>query len=80
MEYYSPTRRNKIAPFAETWIDLEIVIKIEISQKEKNKYHNNIAYTWNLEKWYKRTNLKAGTETQVERTNLRTPRGNNGVG
>ena len=27
MEYYSPIRRNKTVPFAETWIDLEIVIE-----------------------------------------------------
>ena len=26
-------------PFAETWMDLEIVIQSEVSQKEKNKYH-----------------------------------------
>ena len=32
-------KRNEIVPFAETWMDLEIVIQSEISQKEKNKYH-----------------------------------------
>ena len=25
-------------PFAEMWMDLEIVIQSEVSQKEKNKY------------------------------------------
>ena len=25
-------------PFAETWVDLEIVIQCEVSQKEKDKY------------------------------------------
>ena len=38
MEYYSAIKRNKIVPFAETWIDLETVIQSEVSQKEKNKY------------------------------------------
>ena len=38
MEYYSAIKRNKIVPFAETWMDLETVIQSEISQKEKNKY------------------------------------------
>ena len=38
MEYYSAIKRNKIVPFAETWMDLEIVIESEVSQKEKNKY------------------------------------------
>ena len=38
MEYYSAIRRNKIVPFAETWMDLETVIQSEVSQKEKDKY------------------------------------------
>ena len=36
MEYYSAIRRNKTVPFAEMWMDLEIVIQSEVSQKEKN--------------------------------------------
>ena len=39
MEYYSAIKRNEIVPFAETWMDLEIVIHSEVSQREKNKYH-----------------------------------------
>ena len=39
IEYYSGIKRNKIVPFAETWIDLETVIQSEVSQKEKTKYH-----------------------------------------
>ena len=27
MEYYSAIKRNKIVPFAETWMDLETVIE-----------------------------------------------------
>ena len=38
MEYYSAIKRNKTVPFAEMWMDLEIVIQSEISKKEKNKY------------------------------------------
>ena len=37
MEYYSAIKGNKIGPFAEMWIDLEIVILSEVSQKEKNR-------------------------------------------
>ena len=39
LEYYTAIKRNEIGSFLETWMDLEIVIQSEISQKEKNKYH-----------------------------------------
>ena len=39
MEYYSAINRNETGSFVETWMDLETVIRSEISQKEKNKYH-----------------------------------------
>ena len=32
-------KKNKIMPFAATWMDLEIVIPSEISQTQKDKYH-----------------------------------------
>ena len=32
-------KKERIESFAETWMDLEIVIESEVSQKEKNKYH-----------------------------------------
>ena len=38
MKYYSAIRKNEIMPFAATWIDLQIVILTEVSQKEKDKY------------------------------------------
>ena len=47
MEYYSAIKTNEIMPFAATWIDLEIVTVSEVSQTEKDKYHD-IAYMWNL--------------------------------
>ena len=31
-------KQNEIMPFAATWMDLEIIILSEISQKEKDKY------------------------------------------
>ena len=39
MEYYLTIKKNKIMPFAATWMQLEIVILSEVSQKEKDKYH-----------------------------------------
>ena len=38
MEYYSAMKRNEIELFVVRWIDLESVIRSEVSQKEKNKY------------------------------------------
>ena len=37
MGYYSAIKMNEIMPFAATWIQLEIIIQSEISQKDK--YH-----------------------------------------
>ena len=39
MEYYLAIKKNEIMPFAATWLDLEIIILSEVSQKEKHKYH-----------------------------------------
>ena len=39
MEYYLAIKKNKIMPFAATWMELETLILIEVSQKEKEKYH-----------------------------------------
>ena len=36
MEYYSAITKNKIMPFAVTWMDLEIVILSEVSQRKTN--------------------------------------------
>ena len=40
MEYYSAIKRNETGSFVETWMDLEMVIQSEVSQKEKT----NIVY------------------------------------
>ena len=39
MEYYSTIKKNKIMPFAATWMELGILILSEVSQKEKDRYH-----------------------------------------
>ena len=39
VEHHSATEKNEMMPFAATWMDLEIIILSEVSQKEKDKYH-----------------------------------------
>ena len=64
MEYYSAIKENEIMPFAATWIDIEIIIWSEISQKERHVLHD-ITYMWNLK--YGRNELicKIGTESDT---------------
>ena len=39
IEYYSAIKKNKIMPFAATWMELETLILSEMCQKNKDKYH-----------------------------------------
>ena len=45
MEYYSAIKKNEIMPFEATWMDLEIIILSEVSQRQ---IPYDIAYMWNL--------------------------------
>ena len=38
-EYYSAIKKKETTPFAVTWMQLEIIIMSEVSQKEKDNYH-----------------------------------------
>ena len=39
MEYYSAIKKNEIMPFAVTWMDIEVIIRRELNQTEKEKHH-----------------------------------------
>ena len=39
MEYYSAVKKNEVMSSEASWMDLEIVILSEVSQREKEKYH-----------------------------------------
>ena len=56
-------------PFAATWMDLEMVIPSEVSQREKDKYY----VMGNLK--YETDKLLYETETDSERRDLWLPRG-----
>ena len=36
VEYYSAIEKNEIMSFAATWMDLEIIILSEVSQRKRN--------------------------------------------
>ena len=36
MKYYLAVKKNEIMPFAETWMDLEMVTLSKVSQTENN--------------------------------------------
>ena len=42
VEYYSAFKKNEIIPFAATWMDLEIIILSEVSQKETDKLRTSV--------------------------------------
>ena len=38
IEYQLAIKKEQIVPFAQTWMELDIAIQSEVSQKEKNRY------------------------------------------
>ena len=52
MEYYSAIKKDKIMPFAATWMQLKILILSEVSQKEKDNYYM-ISHMRNLKRGHK---------------------------
>ena len=64
MEYYSAIKKNEIMPFVMTWLNLDIIILSEVSQKEKRQILFNITYMWNLK--YDTSKLIYKTETDPQ--------------
>ena len=48
-----PSKRMEYWNFTETWMDLEILILSEVSQKQKDKYNMLLLICGILKKWYK---------------------------
>ena len=68
-------------PFAATWMDLEIIILGEISQREKDKYRMISLICWSLKKTDTNDLIyKTETDSQTQRMNLWLPGGKGGEG
>ena len=68
MEYYSAIKENEMMPFAGKWMNLEIIILREISWTEKEKYHYDIFYMWNLKKKKKKNMIQKNLFTKQKQT------------
>ena len=51
MEYYTVINMNTFESVLMNWMNLEPIIKSEVSQKVKDKYRI-LTYIQNLERWY----------------------------
>ena len=71
MEHYTAIKRNKILPFAKTWMDLKGIMLSEIRQKKKILcFHLYVEF-----KKIKEMNGYNKTETDSQRTNYWLPLG-----
>jgi len=73
MQYYSAIKKKKIIPSVATWIQLEIIIPSEGSQRERQIPYD-ITYTWDL-KYGTNEPVRKQKWTQTHKTNLRLPTG-----
>ena len=48
MEYYSAIEKDEIMPVAAVWVDMEMIILSEVTQRKANIIR--ITYMWNLKK------------------------------
>ena len=75
MESYSAIKKNEFESVVVRWMNLETVIQCEVSQKEENKY-SMLTYIYGLQKnGIDGPICKMDIETQIQRTNIWTPRG-----
>ena len=72
MEYYSAIKKNEIMPFAATWVDLEIIILTEVSQRQTSY---DITNMWNLIKMIQKNLFTKQKQTQDFKTKLTVTKG-----
>ena len=61
-------------------MDLEVIILSEVSQKKKDKYHNNVIYLQTLKYGTNERSYKTEINSQTQQTNLWLPKGKKAVG
>ena len=61
-------------------MDLEIIILTEVSQKEKDKYDNDIIYMQNLKYGTNELSYRTEINSQTQQINLWLPKGKKEVG
>ena len=64
IEYYSAIKKNEIAPFTAKWMDLEIIILSEESEKERQIPHDT-TYIWDLKYDANKLIYKTKTDSQT---------------
>ena len=64
MEYYTAMKKNRIMPFAVTWMDLEIIVLSEVSQTKKQVSYD-IIYMCNLVKMIQKNLYIKQKQTQI---------------
>ena len=67
MEYYPIIKENKIMPFAATRMQLKILTRSEVSQKERQILYD-ITYVWNLKYGINEPIYKTATASHREQT------------
>ena len=74
MEYYSPIKKNEIKPFVATWMNLEMTILSEVSQRQISY---SITQMWNLILKNDKNELiyKTETDSQISKTNFTVNKG-----
>ena len=75
IECYSDIRKNKITPSAATWMQLEMIILSEVSQKEKDKSHMTSLICGNLKYNTNEPIHETAMDSQTQRTDWWLPRG-----
>ena len=58
-------KKNEVMPFTATWMDLEIIIVSEVSQKEKDKYHMTLLLCGILKNYTNELIYKTETDSQT---------------